>query len=144
MLKKMKVYQWEKNKNSWQLAFKIKEAENNNTTNNIRVWETESFIPIFFSSTESESDDDEKAKPSSSHNEIQHFIEDEVPSQNDDSSKHEDNYVPADEHPAKEDHSIKTEELEKKGDWFSSLSTLRLYIKQHLLRCRTDKVWNLR
>jgi hypothetical protein len=55
-------------------------------------------------------------KPSSSHNEIQHFIEEEVPSQNDDSSKHEDNHVPADEHPAKEDHSIKTEELEKKGN----------------------------
>ncbi len=105
----------------------------NNTTNNIRVWETESFIPIFFSSTESESDDDEKVKPTSSHNEIQHFIEEEVPSQNDDSSKHEDNnHSSADEHPAKEDHSIKTEELEKKGDWFSSLSTLTLYIKQHL------------
>ena len=71
-------------------------------------------------------------KPSSSHNEIQHFIEEEVPSQNDDSPKHEDNHSPADEHPAKEDHSSKTEELEKKGDWFSSLSTLTLYIKQHL------------
>jgi len=55
-------------------------------------------------------------KPSSSHNEIQHFIEEEVPSQNDDSPKHEDNHSPADEHPAKEDHSSKTEELEKKGD----------------------------
>ena len=54
-------------------------------------------------------------KPTSSHNEIQHFIEEEVPSQNDDSPKHEENnHSSADEHPAKEDHSIKTEELEKK------------------------------